>query len=252
MNKEAYAALDRARKRFRALVSRIEAENPGLAAIQDKLRIERGYDDYRIETPIVYNRALDEVKPADAFSFILVADNPGKREQLAVNNRYLVGQSGKLAEGFFNKRLGVDFRREVLILNKSPIHTPKTAELRRLLALADELGPRQGQALRAAFTGSQAEMALIARGLHGASDTVLWLSGLGEFGPKGLFRRYADALGKAYLDAPQALRDRVWLFRHFSMNQFAIEVKNNADPTKPLMTELERIGVANRKRVLGW
>lgn len=245
-----YAAVETLRGDFAALVDELGSRLRGLGKLQERLRLELGYDDYRIETPIVYNSALDEVGAEDRIDWILVADNPGKKEQLAINKRYLVGQSGKLAEGFFRNRLGVDFRKEVLILNKTPVHTPKTAELRRLLALADEAG--RGGPFREAFVESQGRMAAMARELHGATDSVLWISGLGELGPKGLFRPYAEALEKAYRGAPRRLLDRVWLFRHFSMNQFAIEVKKGADPAKPLLEELERLGLANRRRVLGW
>jgi hypothetical protein len=252
MRSNEYGALEETRKDFRHLVAGLRRDLPFLPAVQERLRQELGYDDYRVETSVVYNRALDEVVPGDRLSFILVADNPGKKEQLAINNRYLVGQSGKLAESFFRNRLEVDFRKEVVILNKTPIHTPKTAELRRLLALADELGTHEAQSLRMAFEASQREMARLARSLHGKTKAVLWISGLGELGQRGLFRSWADALGEAYKDAPPGLVDRVWLFRHFSMNQFSQEVNKNADPKKPLMEELERIGVANRRRVLGW
>jgi hypothetical protein len=252
MKKAAYESLESIRAGFRSLVSDLGASMPWLRALQEELRVELGYEDYRVETPIVYNRALDEVAAKDRVDYILVADNPGKKEQLAVNNRYLIGQSGKLAEGFFNRRLGVDFRKNVVVLNKTPIHTPKTAELKRLLALAERRGDEEGAVLRAAFEGSQRAMAGLARELHGASGTVLWISGLGELGPKGLFATYAEALKSAYRGASKGLVGRVWLFRHFSMNQFAIEGKQNADPAKPLVEELERIGVENRKRVLGW
>lgn len=252
MKKTEYAAIESLRGEFSRLVKKLSRDLPFLPALQEKLRLELGYDDYRVETSVVYNRALDEVGPKDKLSFILVADNPGKKEQLAANNRYLVGQSGKLAEGFFRDRLGVDFRKEVVILNKTPIHTPKTAELRRLLSLADEAGKREGEGLRKAFRESQETMAGLARALHGASGAVLWVSGLGELREKGLFRPWAEALGAAYDGAPATLIDRVWLFNHFSMNQFAIEVKKKTDPARPLLEELGRIGVENRRRVLGW
>lgn len=252
MKAKTYAALDACRGEFRELVGQLQKELPHLALWQDKLRTQLGYDDYAVETPVVYNRALDGLGPKDRFSFILVADNPGKKEQLTINNRYLVGQSGKLAEGYFNRELGVDFRREVVILNKTPIHTPKTAEIRKLLAIAEAESPKAGAALRAALEASQIQMAAMARRLHGASDAVLWISGYGELGPRGLFAPYAKALAEEYAGAPESLVERVWLFRHFSMNQFAIEVKQKADPGKPLIEELKRIGIENRLRVLGF
>jgi hypothetical protein len=252
MDARSFATLEKTRTDFRRLVDGLSADLPFLESLQEKLRLEQGHEDYRVETPVVYNRALDDLQRRDRLDYVLVADNPGKKEQLAANNRYLVGQSGKLAEGFFESRIGVDFRRNVAILNKTPIHTPKTAELRRLLALAEARGPDQGRMLREAFEESQRAMANIARELHGATGTVLWISGLGELGPRGLFRPWAEALGAAYRGARPSLVERVWLFRHFSMNQFAIEVRKSADPAKPILEELGRIGTENRRRVLGW
>jgi hypothetical protein len=43
----------------------------------------------------------------------------------------------------------------------------------------------------------------------------------------------------------------VWAFNHFSMNQFAVELKRKARPGKPLIEELARIGRENRARVFG-
>ena len=82
---------------------------------------------YPQETPIVYNHSLDELQVSDQIKLIIVSDNPGKNEQLHKNQRYLVGQAGKVAEGFFrrNPELNIDFRREAIILNKTPIHTAK-------------------------------------------------------------------------------------------------------------------------------
>ena len=45
-----------------------------------------------------------------------------------------MGQSGKIAEGFFRKNpeLQTDFRKNVIILNKTPVHTAKTKHLNEL------------------------------------------------------------------------------------------------------------------------
>ena len=58
---------------------------------------------YPQETPIVYNHSLDELQGSDTIKLIIVSDNPGKNEQLHKNQRYLVGQAGKVAEGFFRR-----------------------------------------------------------------------------------------------------------------------------------------------------
>ena len=59
--------------------------------------------EYPLETAVVYNKAYDDVQPQDEIKLIVIGDNPGKDEQLTKNNRYLVGQSGKVADSFFRK-----------------------------------------------------------------------------------------------------------------------------------------------------
>jgi len=251
MRARAYAALGGIRDEFRSLVAAWSAGHPYLRGLQEELRAELGYEDYRVETSVVYNRDLDGIGPADRLRFVLVADNPGKNEQLARNNRYLVGQSGKLAEGWFRRELGIDFRREVLVLNKTPLHTPKTAELRRLLALAGKPGSRERDSLEALLAESQAAMAGLAFRAARALEAPLWISGLGELRPGGLFAAYREALSALMASASPRSRPRLLAFNHFSMNQFAIELKRKADPGKPLAEELERIGAENAGRIFG-
>jgi hypothetical protein len=258
MQSHAYAAIAAARESFRSLVDEWNRQNPYLLEAEERLREKQGYADYRVETPIVYNRALDDITEGDAVRVILVADNPGKNEQLAANNRYLVGQSGKIAEGWFRRELGIDFRREVVILNKTPVHTPKTAELGML--------PRQAgihaDRAQALVTGSQRAMAEIAWGLYtalrGADEPrsgslwpVLWISGVGELKRGGIFEMYRDELCRRFAKAGGDALGGVWAFNHFSMNQFAVELKRKARPGKPLIEELARIGRENRARVFG-
>ena len=264
MQKKTYAAIDRMRKKFRGLVEAWNAENGYLAEAQEKVRFEKGYVDYRVETSIVYNRALDDIGPADeTIKIILVADNPGKNEQLSANNRYLVGQSGKLAEGWFKRELAIDFRREVLILNKTPVHTPKTAEL-KLLKKHAGMNRERLEALLAESQSAMADLAwhlytnLRSSGSGGGSAPVvsepwpvLWVSGLGELRKGGLFEIYRDELSCRMAGAAKAELGGVWAFNHFSMNQFAIEVKKKARPGKRLIEELERIGRENTARVFG-
>ncbi len=257
MQIEAYAVLDSIRKEFRGLVDAWTAANPYLLEAQERVRVQRGYVDYLVETPVVYNRALDELGPDSEIKIILVADNPGKKEQLAANNRYLVGQSGKLAEGWLELELGLDFRKEVLILNKTPVHTPKTAEL-ALLAKASGI---HAQRLSALLAGSQAAMADLAWRLYcalretgtgsRADLPALWISGVGELRRGGLFEIYRDELVRRMAKAKPGLLSGVWAFNHFSMNQFAIEMKKKARPGAAMDGELARIGRENRIRVFG-
>jgi len=247
MTSHAFALLSALREDFRALVARWTGEHPYLGALQESLRLELGYDDYRIETPIVYNRALDALGPESEVRFVLVADNPGKNEQLTRNNKYLVGQSGKLAESWFGRELGIDFRADVLILNKTPVHTPKTAQLRRLLALSGDLRPRLQELLRE----SQAAMAELAFRAAAGLGATLWISGLGELRDRGLFRTYRDELSRRLAAGPSSVLNGTWAFNHFSMNQFSIEVARKSRDGEPRAAALARIGSENRLRVFG-
>jgi hypothetical protein len=264
MDKDAYETLVAIRNEFKKLVETWSDEHSYLFQLQERLRRSLGYNDYRVETPIVYNRSLDEIGPDSTIKIIMVADNPGKNEQLAENNRYLVGQSGKLAEGWFERELGIDFRSEAAILNKTPIHSPKTAELAELVRTA---GIRR-ERLESLLVGSQAAMADLAwrlflalwktdepRGLHPdigrETQCVLWISGLGELKDGGLFEPYRDELARRLARAPEQVLASVWAFNHFSMNQFSIELKRKARRGESLVETLARVGAENRKRVFG-
>lgn len=221
------------------------------------LQIEAAKKDtpeYPLQTAVVYNRALDDITPDSRITYIVIGDNPGKDEQLAKNNRYLVGQSGKIAQGFFarNPVLQTDFRANVIILNKTPVHTAKTVHLRYL-------AKQGGAQIQQLITESQVWMAQATAQLHAAlydaagngEDAFrpeLWLVGYTELKNRGLFIPYREALKAAYAhsEAWQAVR----VYRHFSMNQFLIELKKKmAESTyasAPLQTVLADIGLAHR------
>lgn len=248
MTKEQFIEFCRIRDEFKTYVDELSAHaSSWLFPLQEQLRKIQGYSDYSVETPVVYNRALDDVTAADTIQFIIVADNPGKNEQLGKNQRYLVGQSGKLARSWFKAELGLDFENQAVIINKTPIHTPKTAELRLLRKLA---GQRLAE-LDALLAESQMKMADFAFRMHSFLDCYLWISGYGELNKRGLFTPWAEALSGYYENTPRSIRQKVLVFRHFSMNQFAIEYKSNQTGLT-VMEKLEAIGQANRQRILGW
>ncbi|MDR2739346.1 MAG: hypothetical protein LBB68_05900 [Treponema sp.] len=232
-----------ARTRYRESVEQLRRSLPNLRRIQQKLADTRSGPSYRVETPVVYNEALDEASPRDEIKLILVADNPGRREQAAENRRYLVGPSGKIAERFFREEpsLGIDFRKNVLILNKTPIHTPRTAELRELCFLG-------GPAVCAAITQSQLIMVKILEEFYQALAPVpVWIIGYSEMKKRGVFEAYTEALKKM----PAALGEELFFYRHFSMNQFTIDLHKQAKRGETTARTLARIGTAYRERVLG-
>ena len=238
------------RERYRGEIERLQKAMPELRAIQQRL-VDARTPSYQVETPIVYNGALDDVTRDCDIRMILVGDNPGRREQAAENRRYLVGPSGKIAERFFrdNPSLGIDLRKNVIILNKTPIHTPRTVELRELCRLG-------GASTATALAESQRLMARLLvefqRALvgKGRAATPVWITGYSEMKKGGVFEVYTNELKSIYGGADAAFGDAVFLYRHFSMNQFTIDLKQQALPDESPAKTLGRIGVAYRHRFL--
>ena len=244
MNKKTWTKFVEARDEFRDEVESLRASLPALKALQQKL-VDARSPSYQVETSVVYNGALDEVNPDSEIKMILVADNPGRREQAAENRRYLVGPSGKIADKFFreNPSLGIDFYRNVIILNKTPVHTPRTVELRALCAL-DKSG-----ALGAALEGSQIRMArLLQKFMKALCDIPAWIIGYSEMKKGGIFDAYTREL--VTMQKEGALGETLFLYRHFSMNQFTIDLKQRRIPDEPVQEALRRIGADYRRKYL--
>ena len=248
MKRAAWNRFEKAREHYRSETEKLLLKLPRLRAVQQKLVNSRS-PSYRVETPIVYNSALDDVNQSSEIRLILVADNPGRREQMAENRRYLVGPSGKIAEKFFrdNPSLNIDFRANVIILNKTPVHTPRTVELKELRRLG-------GPVLETALAESQRVMARLLLEFHraltcedGAAPPV-WITGYSEMKKGGVFEAYTDELKTIYGGAD--LKDSVFLYRHFSMNQFTIDLKQQTVRGETLDKALRRIGITYRERFL--
>ncbi|HNY16508.1 MAG TPA: hypothetical protein PKL75_03570 [Treponemataceae bacterium] len=246
MTNEQWLAFDSFRTRFRERCAAWGAEAGNatgwLATLQQEAAKADATPEYPLENPIVYNHALDAITRDDKVALIVVGDNPGKDEQLEKNRRYLVGQAGKLGDGFFrrNPELKVDFRKNVIILNKTPIHTAKTKQLSYVLK-------KGGTRFQAIFEDSQRWMARETMELRASLGCGLWLVGYAELRQNGLFAAYAGELAR-YGSADDAVR----LFQHFSMNRFSIDLKERTDPSASLEENLRRIGVAHRREILGW
>jgi hypothetical protein len=251
MNPVAWKSFVKAKERFRKEVARLERSLPELGAYQQKLVDDRT-PSYTVETPVVYNNALDDVGRDGEIKLILVADNPGRREQAGENRRYLVGPSGKIAEKFFrdNPSLGIDFRKNVIILNKPPVHTPRTADLRQLCRSG---GAVFEKTLTEALAESQRFMARLLLEFHealayGGKIPPVWITGYSEMGKNGVFAAYTAELKTVY--GKNGLGKTVFLYRHFSMNQFTIDLKQQTLPGEPLARTLRRVGTAYKQRFL--
>jgi hypothetical protein len=234
-----------AREKFKKKCEEMAERHPELAAYQQKLIDEREGPSYNIETPIVYNSALDGIQSFDAIKLLLVADNPGRREQNAAMRSYLVGPAGKIADTFFKKKSGltIDFRKNVLILNKTPIHTPRTGELRTLC----EIG---GEKITRLIDDSQRAMVNILVEFYMALKVPIWIIGYSEMKKRGIFETYTREL-VASVSRSLIRKQDLFFFRHFSMNQFTIDLNKQRLPDENIESALQRIGYAYRDRVLG-
>lgn len=227
------------------------AETLNISALQIEEARKDGVPYYPLENPVVYNTALDTLTESDSIKLIVIGDNPGKDEQLEKNRKYLVGLSGKIADGFFKKNpdLGIDFRKNVIILNKTPVHTAKTKELKNLAA--------SDPAIKKLIEESQTWMAQKTAELHIALGCPLWLVGYAELKGKGVFSLYRETLKKAYENnksfpvsgSGESCFNTVFVFQHFSMNRFTIDLYNGADLSMRLETLLEMRGSLHRKEI---
>jgi hypothetical protein len=251
MRKAAWTAFCRARDRCREGLEKFSRDIPGLKTLQQRLVDRRSGPVYPVQGSLVYNRALDEVGPADEIRLILVGDNPGRREQ--ETGRYLVGPSGKIAEGFFRRaaELGIDLRKNVLILNKTPVHTPRTAELGELCRLGGpDLARRIGETQRFMASVLLDFQRALSPSKKAGPPLPVWITGYSEMKRGGIFEPYTAALKELY--AGTSLGASVFLYRHFSMNQFSIDLRRQTGEGEGIREALDRIGRAYRARILGW
>ena len=216
---------------FKKMVAKWQKQYPNLVDLQKQAAKIARTPDYPFETPIVYNLALEEISKNDEIKLIVIGDNPGKDEQLAKNNKYLVGQAGKIAEGFFKRHenFEIDFRKNVIILNKTPIHSAKTSQLKTIAKSG-------GEKISELIKESQIWMAKRTAQLHielnsqisSGNQTELWLVGYSELKNKGLFLHYRDELKKYYFTDEKSKSNwqNVFVFQHFSMNRFTIDLNN--------------------------
>jgi hypothetical protein len=245
MKQAAWDRFEKAREQYRLAVRSLLTRVPELGRLQQQLVDTRQGPAYTVETPAVYNEALDDLDSRSRIKLILVADNPGRREQAAASRRYLVGPSGKIAEGFFRNtpELGIDFRKNVLVLNKTPIHTPRTADLADLCALG-------GAPVLSAVVESQKIMAALLLEFHRALAPIpVWIIGYSEMKKGGVFETYTECLKLQYRPFPSRLGE-IFFYRHFSMNQFTVDLRRQAYGGETVTESLRRVGAAYRLRIL--
>ena len=217
-----------------------------LSDLQLKI-IAQNVQQYSLENSVVYNRFLDDVTKDDEIKLIVIGDNPGMDEQKEKNCRYLVGQSGKIATSFFAKHeeLGIDFRKNVLILNKTPLHTPKTKDL---LVLQKEGSENLKKLLRDSQVWMAQETLKFFKQFNECAlknKTELWLVGYSELKKKGVFLPYKEA----FLKECGGNMENIFVFQHFSMNCFSIDLKKHFDEKKTVKENLHCLGQMHCKEI---
>ncbi len=254
MNKKQWDAFCNYKSEIKKLCSSINKFSEELFLLQ-KESCKTDTPDYPLENAVVYNTSYDSFTESDEIKLIVIGDNPGKEEQLNKNQKYLVGQSGRIAEGFFrrNPELEIDFRKNVIITNKTPLHTAKTKHLKYL----EKNGSKE---IREILLSAQIKMAQITGELHknlvenceeNSFKPQLWMVGYNELKGKGLFVNYRDELKSFYeKNAPQCW-DKVFVFQHFSMNRFLIDLKSyrNSNENLSLMQSIENLGHLHRNEI---
>ena len=240
MTGKEYLALDKFRKNFRQKIIEWNSAVSNLKELQIQAAKEAKTPDYSFETPIVYNKALDEITKEDDIKIIFIGDNPGKDEQLLKNNKYLVGQAGKLGEGFFKKNpeLNIDFRKNAIILNKTPVHSAKTNQLKNIIK-------NGGKKTEELLTETQIWMAKNTAELAKELNAEIWLIGYSELKEKGIFITYRDELLK------NADYNKLFVYQHFSMNRFSIDLKafQNQNPQLSLKDALIQLGNLHKEEI---
>lgn len=221
--------------------------------ISDKLtplQIEAAKKDtpeYKIENSIVYNTSYDKITKDDEIKIIVIGDNPGKEEQLNIKQSYLVGQAGRIAEGFFrrNSDLNVDFRKNVIIMNKTPVHTAKTSHLKFVLKNGDS-------SIREVIEESQKECAIITAELQKKLDCKIWLVGYSELKEKKIFDGYRKVFVEQY-NCDSLNWEKIFVYQHFSMNRFLVDLNEfRAKNSKMSLEEsLKTIGHGHRDEIFG-
>jgi hypothetical protein len=221
MNETQFEAIENFRKNFKKQIKEWEKQYP--------------------DVEFVYNKALDKITEDDEIEYIIVGDNPGKEEK--AKGEYLVGKAGKFCRNFFKNTLDVeDFNNSVIVLNKTPIFTEKTTDLKNVSEKALE---ETQEWMAKNIAKLHQEIALNFEDEH--PSYPLWIVGLSQLKPGGLFSTFATIFKNAYPTDPdpdcetqeeELFNSEVLVFKHFSYGRFSEEFKKMEEMMGDLMGDL--------------
>ncbi len=265
MNKKQWDYFCKFKEEFKNKIEEWSQNYPQLMELQKAAAQADKNPPYDFETPVVYNRDLDKITMNDDIRLIVIGDNPGKDEQLSKNNRYLVGQAGKIADGFFkrNPELNIDFRKNVIILNKTPVHSAKTNQLKYIIKTG---GPSVAKLISDSQIWMAQKTADLQINLFRLADSSearpeLWMVGYSELKEKHFFCEYRDFFKKKFIEeenggqTPNFIKEwnSIFVFQHFSMNRFSIDLKDfeqeNNSGDRPLIESIHALGNKHKKEI---
>jgi hypothetical protein len=210
------------------------SNNPSLIQFLSELHL------YQIHHALVYNTDLDRLNPNN-IEYILVADNPGQAEQAV--QRYLIGTAGKMARNVLAPLIE-DFSKNVLVLNKTPIHTKSTKDIARLRAPYGTL-----------LEDTQKYMAQLVFDFHKLLKCPVYIVGFsgcrsskgdwlhqkrnGSYPVSHTLPYFFEELRKVYSGSD--LLENLFLFKHFSYGNFTKDI-NALKLNLPLGDQLTIIG----------
>ncbi len=242
MTKEQFARFDSLRQDFKNYCQKLDNQfKPLLVPLVSSAGL-KDTPEYPLQTSIVYNSALDSITIQSQINLIVVGDNPGKDEQLESNQKYLVGQAGKLGAKFFtdNPQLKTDFRENVIILNKTPVHSAKTSHLKTMIK-------NGGNQILQILQETQTFMAQLIAKLQKLFDCQVWMVGYGELKDGGIFDTFKKTLFQC-CSSDTLNWQKYLVFQHFSMNRFTIDLRSfmQNHPQLSLENALQQLGTLHK------
>ncbi|WP_319370959.1 hypothetical protein [uncultured Ilyobacter sp.] len=226
MTSQQYKEFVKIRGRFRSKVDEYRKNYPVFA---EEL-LKKYEDQERNMKAFVYNEKLDYLEKSDSIKYVWVTDNPGFNESM--QNKYAVGISGKTGKNFMEENGFVDeFDKEVIVLNKSFIHTKITSELAKFSNYKDILEDNQK---------FMAELACSFQEIFNCDMWILGISNLNKIFK--VFRENIEKDGKL---------DNIYFYYHFSQGQFkkAYNVKKSERIDQDPKEICKIIGIENRNKI---
>lgn len=227
MTKKQFEDFSKLREDFKKQIKKWNKEYNQV--LQEKIEEIEGYE---ISNSFIYNEKLDEISEKDNIKYIWVQDNPGYNEML--QGRYAVGSSGKTGQNFLlNMNLVKDFDKQVIVLNKSPIHTKITSNLTKLKN-------KDIQNI------SQEYMADLIYKFHKVFKCDLWILGISSL--NNIFKIFTENVQSLYIN--DSLNKKLYLYYHFSQGQFkkAYNKREKECKTDDIQKILNDIGIENKNK----